>query len=332
VLCILFAFVLYGKLCLYIAHEREIISLVHMFGNGFDLNLRLKTSFSDFLPHYVNIDSSSNPVLAFKDSISKDIDLWSDLEIELGKYCSNINTVSQFDEIFEDISDELKDYLIDIENTAIKSMSLTKKQRELFKSDLLDPEQHFEPISSNSSTRSLDEISIISFNYTRTIELLFDLPSTVMHIHGSLKDEIIMGVDKPDQIMKENMRSDLDITEAMVKPVRNSVVNPNIVTSCEDVLSQASVVSIFGSSLGATDQYWWDMIGKYIEDNDLKVVIFCRSDKNSEDRSYKRHRFTRSLKSAFSGRNRNHITNRIDSNVVVVQDSEIFDVFRNSGG
>ena len=67
------------------------MSIVHIFGNGFDLNLGLKTSFSDFLPHYVNIDSSSNAVLAFKASISKDIELWSDLEIELGKYCSDIN-------------------------------------------------------------------------------------------------------------------------------------------------------------------------------------------------------------------------------------------------
>ena len=50
------------------------MALTYVIGNGFDINLGLKTKYSDFYDHYLKQDSPNGNLLRFKSNILKDID------------------------------------------------------------------------------------------------------------------------------------------------------------------------------------------------------------------------------------------------------------------
>ena len=60
-------------------------------GNGFDLNLNLKTKYTDFLSYYCG-DSGADHVTIqnFKQDILQDYKTWSDAELAFGRYTEKI--------------------------------------------------------------------------------------------------------------------------------------------------------------------------------------------------------------------------------------------------
>lgn len=92
------------------------MNILFLIGNGFDLNLGLKTRYSEFYEYYKSINSQSDSINTLKENISTNLENWSDLELALGSYTDNIRSREEFDEIFEDIGDKLADYLQQEEN------------------------------------------------------------------------------------------------------------------------------------------------------------------------------------------------------------------------
>ena len=87
------------------------MKILHIIGNGFDLNFGLKTSYKDFYDFYMAALSSKNSVNNLKKNISNNYKNWSDLELALGQYTDEIKSVQEFDEVFEDIGDRLSEFL-----------------------------------------------------------------------------------------------------------------------------------------------------------------------------------------------------------------------------
>lgn len=62
------------------------MNVTYIIGNGFDLNLGLETGYQAFYNYYIKVPSPNSQVKLLKDSIEQDgYELWSDLEIGLGK-------------------------------------------------------------------------------------------------------------------------------------------------------------------------------------------------------------------------------------------------------
>lgn len=68
------------------------MNITFLIGNGFDLNLTVKTDYINFLEYYCNCSSKvkdgqgNDPEIEkFKKLISENIELWSDLEKALGQ-------------------------------------------------------------------------------------------------------------------------------------------------------------------------------------------------------------------------------------------------------
>ena len=63
--------------------------LTYMIGNGFDINLGLKTTYSDFRESYLITESKNEQIDAFKSLIRKEIKgdpaTWADAEMAFGK-------------------------------------------------------------------------------------------------------------------------------------------------------------------------------------------------------------------------------------------------------
>ena len=101
------------------------MNIVYLIGNGFDRNLGLRTSYRDFYNFYKKQRSSNENIRRIKEFIANgESELWSDLEVALGKITTEFNDPDDFVDIIKDISDNLLKYIktearcLTIESTA----------------------------------------------------------------------------------------------------------------------------------------------------------------------------------------------------------------------
>jgi hypothetical protein len=293
------------------------MNILFFIGNGFDLNLGLKTSYPDFYTYYTKISSSSSLVNKLKKDISSDLKDWSDLELALGKYTEKINSLSEFDEIFEDIGSKLAEYL----EQEVKKFDFAKIDREKFLNSLISPENYLSKADENNIKIFKKQwqmapwnINIITFNYTRTIEkIIGDNQNTltignrsgvktilqrVDHIHGFTDDRMVMGVNDITQIGNKSFHKNQDIIDAIVKDNCNQALKHTIDDYCRQLIAKANMICIFGSSLGETDNMWWEQIGHRLA-KDCILIIFFRGEEIPSRIDYKKGREERKIRKSF---------------------------------
>ncbi|MBK6979245.1 MAG: hypothetical protein IPH28_20900 [Cytophagaceae bacterium] len=88
------------------------MKILYLIGNGFDLNLNLKTKFVHFLKYYCRLKKSDTTLV---NNIEKDILLWSDLEISLGEFTYKINSSEDFINIYNNLQESLSVYLSNLD-------------------------------------------------------------------------------------------------------------------------------------------------------------------------------------------------------------------------
>ena len=71
------------------------MNITYIIGNGFDVNLGLKTRYQDFYDYYQNQPSPSEEVKQLKAHIDRNKENWADLELALGEYTSNLRIPTQ---------------------------------------------------------------------------------------------------------------------------------------------------------------------------------------------------------------------------------------------
>ena len=98
------------------------MKFVFLIGNGFDLNLNLKTRYRNFYDRYISLPSKNSTIKKFKEVLSDNLDNWADLELELGKYANNfgIENENDFVELLYDIQDSLAEYLDEQDSNLFK--------------------------------------------------------------------------------------------------------------------------------------------------------------------------------------------------------------------
>lgn len=167
-----------------ISHEK-----IFIIGNGFDLNFKLPTSPDNYkkcLESFtIEGSSGSSSALDFFDQYIDDY--WSDTEQSLADLdlvsLSADNVVSP-DYLSDHESDrdggifQMEQLSDDVINARDEALALMVSEAD---STYID--------TSTINKMAFDKAVIISFNYTTTLERLYDLnESTVLHIHGCLKD------------------------------------------------------------------------------------------------------------------------------------------------
>lgn len=278
------------------------MNIVYLIGNGFDLNINLKTSYTDFFKYYKTKKSDSPAVKAFKEEISESLSKWSDLEVEFGRYTKNIPSFSELEQIHKSIVNELAEYLTKIQESFVSEL-LPRIDVNRFKRDLFQPENYLKGRDSNLLKKfyylkggNARKYHIVNFNYTHVLEHMLNLDidsnqnnsinavhhegnaqiklDSILHIHGSLDEDMVLGVDTSDQIINKELSNHLDAKQHLVKPDCNYVMRHGIDLQCENLISEADLICIFGSSIGKTDQTWWDLIAKQLMSRDCRLVIF----------------------------------------------------------
>ena len=294
------------------------MNILFIIGNGFDLNLGMKTSYIDFYDYYQAINSKSESVTKLKKEIKKNLKNWSDLELALGKYTENLNSLEEFDEVFEDISEKLADYLelqekrfdFGLYDAQELYDFLSFPERQLLKADM-DKITAFK----NNWYNTQWNLNVITFNYTRSIEKLLGenhknvkigthnnnaaiFIQEIEHIHGYATDRMVMGVNDISQVTNKDFHNNQDILESLVKDTCNQAHKHTIENLCKERVLSANLICIFGSSIGDTDKIWWELIGSQLI-GDRKLIIFNLGENISPRIGHKKARIEREIRDGF---------------------------------
>jgi hypothetical protein len=219
---------------------------------------------------------------------------WADLEMGLGLYSSKCAGKDIFLKCLTDIKGNLKEYL-QKESQKIWDYRISSMSSFIAPGQFLEPEPRVRYNSFRNRKGIDDSIDIITFNYTDTLEYLFVFnkqPLTlhasspvailysIQHIHGTLDNMMVMGVNDSSQISNTAFNTDLDVVEDFIKPEFNDACMNNKNSICESLIKNAEIIILYGSSLGLSDSKWWKLIGKRMESDNYPLLIYLPYDEN----------------------------------------------------
>lgn len=222
------------------------MNITFLIGNGFDLNLKLNTRYSDFFKYYIE----NAPKDLLSESIKNDYEMWSDLELGLGEFLKNIDE-SQIEEFLDSKSTlerMLSEYLtlenqrVNIKNEKTLSEEFRKKVLNFFSDFNALEREHYNQII-RSTTEQIN-YNFITFNYTNILDNIvlaaqkyynpfgdhiaggryYDAIILPHHIHGNLTEDLILGLDNVEQILNEKLKSNSKLTNYIIKPTLNTAL------------------------------------------------------------------------------------------------------------
>ncbi len=272
------------------------MNILYIIGNGFDEAQGMNTSYPDFYKYLKTLPTNDNPLLGkLINSISDKNELWSDMEKGLGLFTKEIVNSEDFDTLYFDLSDKLQEYLKTEEDHFAPSEHSKKKfQKDIFsiRENLADSDKlRYDAFLNNiHMSASLKEVSVMTLNYTNTLEELFSVANRnfplvyfsnynilrkIIHIHGILDDTIILGVDNEDQIGNENFKNNLKIKDYLIKRQSYESIKTTKHIICKNLIENANIIVLYGVSLGDTDKSWWRIIGdNLIKRNNLALIQY----------------------------------------------------------
>lgn len=215
-------------------------------GNGFDLDLGWKTSYSDFYEAKQNLFQSITGLSYVQKMIIGEH--WYNLEGYMRNCMREITKekIGDFNFFWIICRDHISDYLSKNENMDIYTTN-----------------------TDSCAYRLLSEVSssnIVSFNYTNPFDIV-DLNShDILHVHGCLKnrfigDKIKLGVDSSVGV-KNELISENDKLKCIIKTNENHNIDKFLT-----LFKGADDIIIYGHSLGITDSDYFKPVLKGIIEN-----------------------------------------------------------------
>lgn len=295
------------------------MNVVYLIGNGFDLAQDLKTSYRDF---YNKSYKSSHPVNLVErriiESITENVENWSDLECALGMFTNEVNDADGFAEAYESLYLKLKDHLLSEENR-FSAENVERYREELANpfADLSYLEQQTYHEFSSGFFGATSLVNIISFNYTEVFERAIGYQyqpislkgtyfrdgiqlNNVYKVHGSLRGTFLMGVNDSSQIANSTFSTNPDICDFLVKPRLNQNLGQYFDRFALELIGDANLIIVFGMSIGETDKLWWKQVAERLKTPNVRMIIFHHPDSPiPEDRKWKEEKEKRKVKKHF---------------------------------
>lgn len=284
------------------------MNITFFVGNGFDINLGLKTRYIDFYDFFWKHASDTNIILKLmKEDNNKEN--WADLELALGEKLKDLSEddVDLFMDshieldslLLEYLEEEQRKYPVDNLKEGI-IIELIRSLTELPK-DLSAVEK--QSIQATSEIHQNEELTyeFVSFNYTNILDEIIkkaksaniDLGSHtatngqkrkhslggVHHVHGTLMEGVVLGVNDESQIKNNVFKQHGLFKNCFLKGNINSQMGQRRTERAEKIIDSSQIICIFGMSMGITDKRWWEKIVSWmLASSDRKLIIYTRAD------------------------------------------------------
>ena len=240
---------------------------------------------------------------SYKYKLESDFDKWSDLEIGIGKYLKKIpyENIEGFFKDYEKLKDDLENYLRSQEenlNSYDNKSNISELEKSLGGFYNFLTEEDKDCISKILNKYNNDGINyrFISFNYTKILDKFVDLANKsevlkkrytngstfinkfypVIHIHGTLDEGMIIGVDNENQISNDRIKNK-DNMKFFIKPSCNDELRNKKNELCEKIIDSSDIICLFGVSIGETDKKWWNKINDWLtitSKEDRRLIIY----------------------------------------------------------
>ncbi len=266
------------------------MNITFLIGNGFDLNIGLETTYSAFLEKYAQPSNADSDLLKyFKQNILQDAKIWSNAELAFGtateQFRADGYTAEDFCLCHEDFCIKLAEYLLRQEqrlnDTALNDALVSGfvKGIQNYKYGFREAEIGFITNAENTFGGEFT-FNFISFNYTTVLDLcvaaarrkagvlgrrlsnhvlLDNQFEKVLHVHGSVHRDMVLGVNDISQIAAPQLFDGYDdeYINEMIKQKTNEMNEANSDEKAFELLKASDLIYIYGMSTGKTDKLWW---------------------------------------------------------------------------
>jgi hypothetical protein len=323
------------------------MNIVYLIGNGFDINLNLKTRYFNFYPVFEKQVFKSKGTNLLKSNIKENTKDWSDFEKKFGEFTSEFNKDKNgFNETYKDVVISLSNYLLEVE----KKFNPENVDKDKFIDDIINPENNLLPSDRRVVTTFKTKwennpitINIITYNYTTIIEKILEKDSNIdigltrkqkririadiKHIHGYLNKRMIIGVNDKSQISNEYLKEQNEVTYNLIKSVNNEISKELVMEDCISKIRGAQIMCIFGSSLGDTDLLWWELIIEKLK-TDCLLIIFHRGEETNPLLVSENAIIENRIKNEFLSKSSisNEEREAIEKKIIVVVNSNMFNI------
>lgn len=260
------------------------MNITFMIGNGFDINCGMKCTYRDAYSGYVKLPSDTDTITDFKRRISQNIDTWADFEVAMAHDMKNYEDEGKFIICLRDFKKYLNQYLSDEEariREKLKKAPIANAVRGEMDKSL---RSFFDGISHDVSNEIREKLKnqsikyrIISFNYTSIFETVFtcDHAFNIIHIHGKLNDDIVLGMDNISQIPELNYTFSKRGERAFIKTKFNQEYDSRRVSAAKEIIQSSDIICVYGMSLGPSDLTWRNMLFQRLnESNDVHLFVY----------------------------------------------------------
>lgn len=286
------------------------MNVTWIIGNGFDVNLGLKTGYRSFLNdcYLKGADESGYRTHLIRavdeDPFAKNARYWSDLEALLGvssQYYTN-DEQELFTDTFEDIESQFISYVRGEERRlpdTLPSECIDEFKRSIGEFYYSMPPRE-RSIFGLQHVRDAIYHRFVCLNYTHSLDSFIaaladdgliksrqvggttfrDAASAPLHVHGIMGEDqdsvrdIVFGVDSIGQIKNETFAQDELFVERWVKENENTSLYQNLSEdSLTDVVGDADVFCVYGCSLGASDRRIWQMVARRMANQSHVLLV-----------------------------------------------------------
>lgn len=279
--------------------------ITFLIGNGFDLNLKLKTHFKDMYPSYLEKDSPSEAVRRFKDelriSAPDGYATWGDFEMSMARYAKNCLNEQEWLLCIRDFKRHMVEHLNAEQEDFDQTMSNIPSER-LMKVAGRAMGEYLDGFCNGltpNATRLIkkhkkQDYAFIVFNYTSVFDFLltqrarylkiFSELDNMIHIHGTLtNNDIALGVNDLMQIDGAPFELSDIAKRAFLKPTFNKQYDEARVIKAQEMIASSDVICIFGMALGESDEMWREALEAWLlfsPDNQLVYYMYDDIDRS----------------------------------------------------
>lgn len=329
------------------------MNITFLIGNGFDINTGLKTRYCDFYKYYLS--QGHNDILSH--AISNDYENWADLECSLGSFLKNVDQ-SDIDD-FLDSKARLENDLAVYLTSEAERLSVSKEKSSVLANHFFNSIVKFysdfcvrdreDYLAWQRTVNAIIKYHFVTFNYTNSLEWIIengrdkafpgnhtyssskyqDELGEIIHIHGTLSGNLILGLNDVKQIDNPSLQGKIELTEYIVKPTLNNMLGTRLNEKAQKIISDSGYVCIYGMSLGDTDRLWWEFLLNWLKSQSThRLVLFVHDDISSNISGQQRLRQINKWKKTFFNKANasEELIERIRNQIIVVVNSTIFDL------